>query len=109
LQSIDPSAAGREKLVNTYDNGIRFQVDEFFREFVSKTTNQNYVILYTSDHGQTLAEHGQVYTHMKPDQEIVDVPDFLVSGEGYGKKGSSPASPPASGFPISTISRPCST
>jgi glucan phosphoethanolaminetransferase (alkaline phosphatase superfamily) len=86
LQSIDPSAAGREKLVNTYDNGIRFQVDEFFREFVSKTTNQNYVILYTSDHGQTLAEHGQVYTHMKPDQEIVDVPDFLVSGEGYGKK-----------------------
>ena len=87
LQSIDPSAAGREKLVNTYDNGIRFQVDEFFREFVSKTTNQNYVILYTSDHGQTLAEHGQVYTHMKPDQEIVDVPDFLVSGESYDKKG----------------------
>ena len=86
-QSIDPSAAGREKLVNTYDNGIRFQVDEFFREFVSETTNRNYVILYTSDHGQTLAEHGQVYTHMKPDQEIVDVPDFLVSGEEYGKKG----------------------
>jgi len=84
---IDPSATGREKLVNTYDNGIRFQVDEFFRVFVSETTNQNYVILYTSDHGQTLAEHGQVYTHMKPDKVIVDVPDFLVSGERYGKKG----------------------
>jgi glucan phosphoethanolaminetransferase (alkaline phosphatase superfamily) len=86
-QSIDASAAGREKLVNTYDNGIRFQVDEFFREFVSETTNQNYSVLYTSDHGQTLAEHGQVYTHMKPDKEIVDVPAFLVSGERYGKKG----------------------
>ena len=86
-EAIDPSAAGREKLVNTYDNGIRFQVDEFFRVFVSETTNQNYAILYTSDHGQTLAEHGQVYTHMKPDKEIVDVPDFLVSGERYGKKG----------------------
>ncbi len=86
-ESIDPSAAGREKLVNTYDNGIRFQVDEFFRVFVSETTNQNYVMLYTSDHGQTLAEHGQVYTHMKPDKVIVDVPDFLVSGERYGKKG----------------------
>jgi glucan phosphoethanolaminetransferase (alkaline phosphatase superfamily) len=86
-QAIDSSAAGREKLVNTYDNGIRFQVDEFFRLFVSETTNQNYVLLYTSDHGQTLAEHGQAYTHMKPDQEIVDVPDFLVSGEGYSKKG----------------------
>ncbi len=86
-QAIDPSAVGREKLVNTYDNGIRFQVDEFFRLFVSETTNQNYAMLYTSDHGQTLAEHGQAYTHMKPDQEIVDVPDFLVSGEGYSNKG----------------------
>jgi glucan phosphoethanolaminetransferase (alkaline phosphatase superfamily) len=86
-EPIDPSTTGREKLVNTYDNGIRFQVDEFFRVFVSETTNQNYVILYTSDHGQTLSEHGQVYTHMKSDKVIVDVPDFLVSGEQYSKAG----------------------
>ena len=85
-EPIDISTAGREKLVNTYDNGIRFQVDEFFRVFVSETKNQNYVLLYTSDHGQTLAEQGQVYTHMKPDQVIVDVPVFLVSGEQYGRK-----------------------
>jgi len=87
LEAIDPSAAGREKLVNAYDNAIRFQVDEFFRVLVSETTNRNYAVLYTSDHGQTLAEHGQVYTHMKPDQEIVDVPAFIVSGEEYGKQG----------------------
>jgi len=86
-EPIDPSPSGREKLVNTYDNAIRFQVDEFFRVFVSDTTNQNYVILYTSDHGQTLAEHGQVYTHMKPDKVIVDVPGFFVAGERYSKKG----------------------
>lgn len=86
-EPIDPSTAGRERLVNTYDNAIRFQVDEFFRVFVSETTHQNYVVLYTSDHGQTLAEHGQAYTHMKPDKVIVDVPGFLVSGEGYGRKG----------------------
>ena len=85
-ESIDPSPVGREKLVNTYDNGIRFQVDEFFRVLVSETTNQNYVILYTSDHGQTLAEHGQMYTHMKPDRVIVDVPEFLLVGERYGQK-----------------------
>jgi glucan phosphoethanolaminetransferase (alkaline phosphatase superfamily) len=86
-QPIDPTPSGREKLVNTYDNGIRFQVDEFFRELVSQTTNQDYAVLYTSDHGQTLSEHGQRYTHMKPDPEIVDVPGFLVSGEGYGRQG----------------------
>ncbi len=87
LESIDPGPTGREKLVNSYDNGIRYQVDEFFRVFVSETTNQNYVILYTSDHGQTLAEHGQRYTHMKADPEIVDVPDFLVSSEQYARQG----------------------
>jgi glucan phosphoethanolaminetransferase (alkaline phosphatase superfamily) len=86
-EPIDPSTTGREKLINTYDNGIRFQVDEFFRMFVSETINQNYVILYTSDHGQTLAEHGQVYTHLKPDEVIVDVPNFLVSGEQFSKAG----------------------
>jgi hypothetical protein len=32
-------------------------------------------------------EHGQVYTHLKPDKVIVDVPEFLVPGERYGKKG----------------------
>jgi len=92
-ESIAPSTE-REKLVNTYDNAIRFQVDEFFRVFVSETTNQNYVILYTSDHGQTLAEHGQVYTHMKSDKVIVDVPDFLVSGKQYSKKGLLAGIPP---------------
>ncbi len=93
-EPIDLSATGREKLVNTYDNGLRFQVDEFFRVFVSETTNRNYVILYTSDHGQTLAEHGQVYTHMKPDEVIVDVPAFFVSGERYGRKGLLAGIPP---------------
>jgi len=93
-EPIDPGAAGREKLVNTYDNGIRFQVDEFFRVLVSETTNRNYVIMYTSDHGQTLAEHGQAYTHMKPDEVIVDVPAFFVSGERYSRKGLLAGIPP---------------
>jgi Predicted membrane-associated, metal-dependent hydrolase len=93
-ESINPSPFGREKLVNTYDNGIRFQVDEFFRVFVSETKNQNYVILYTSDHGQTLAEHGQIYTHMRPDKVIVDVPEFLLVGERYGQKKLLAAIPP---------------
>lgn len=94
LEPIDPSAMGREKLVNTYDNGIRFQVDDFFRVLVSETSNPNYVILYTSDHGQTLAEQGQVYTHMKSDPVIVDVPGFFVTGERYSKKGLLAGIPP---------------
>jgi glucan phosphoethanolaminetransferase (alkaline phosphatase superfamily) len=93
-EPIELGATGREKLVNTYDNGIRYQVDDFFRVFVSETRNQNYVLLYTSDHGQTLGEQGQVYTHLKPDPVIVDVPGFLVSGERYGRKGLLTGIPP---------------
>lgn len=80
---IDPSPAGREKLVNTFDDGIRFQVDDFFREIVTRAKNQNFVVLYTSDHGQTLSENGQRYTHAKPDKVIVDVPCFIVEGGTY--------------------------
>lgn len=80
---IDPSPAGREKLVNAFDDGIRYQVDEFFREILSRTKNQNFVVIYTSDHGQTLSENGQRYTHAKPDKVIVDVPCFIVQGAAY--------------------------
>jgi len=85
-EPIDPIPAGREKLVNTYDNGLRFVVDEFFQILVSNTRNQNYIILYTSDHGQTLSEHGQIYTHAKPDKVIADVPEFFVAGQHYAKQ-----------------------
>jgi glucan phosphoethanolaminetransferase (alkaline phosphatase superfamily) len=83
--TIDPSPAGREKLVNTYDNGLRYQVDEFFHQLVTRIKDQNYVVVYTSDHGQTLSEKGQRYTHAKPDKVIVDVPCFFVQGSAYDR------------------------
>lgn len=85
--AIDPSPEGREKLVNTFDNGLRYEVDEFFRELQTRTSNRNYVVLYTSDHGQTLSESGQRYTHAKPDKVIVDVPCFLIRGDAYHDDG----------------------
>jgi len=85
-ESIDPSAVGRMKLVNTYDNGIRYAVDEFFQVLVSNIENQNYIILYTSDHGQTLSEHGQIYTHAQADKVVVDVPEFFIISQYHKKK-----------------------
>jgi glucan phosphoethanolaminetransferase (alkaline phosphatase superfamily) len=84
---IDPSPAGREKLVNAFDDGIRYQVDDFFHELLTRAKNQNFVVVYTSDHGQTLSENGQRYTHAKPDKVIVDVPCFIVEGSAYEKSG----------------------
>jgi len=82
-ERIDPSPAGRERLVNTYDNGLRFAVDDFFRTLIARTRNEDFVILYTSDHGQTLSEAGQLYTHAAPDKVILDVPFFFVVGGEY--------------------------
>jgi len=79
-EPIDPSPTGREKLVNTYDNGIRFQVDEFFRVFVSDTTKSELCHPVHIGPWPDVGEHGQVYTHAMPDQVIVDVPELPRGG-----------------------------
>jgi glucan phosphoethanolaminetransferase (alkaline phosphatase superfamily) len=43
----------REKSLNSYMNGIRWSVDDWFKNLLSKSGDfKRYVIIYTSDHGQ---------------------------------------------------------
>lgn len=54
----------REKMVNSFKNVIRWNVDLFFKYLIEKLGDRkDYIIIYTSDHGQTLLEHGIVSTH----------------------------------------------
>jgi len=50
------------KMRNSYRNAIRWNVDEFFKYLVPKLTDST-LIIYTSDHGQNLLEHGIKSTH----------------------------------------------
>lgn len=57
----------REKSLNTYMNGIRWSVDDWFKKLLSDSGEfKPYVIIYTSDHGQNIVDDGTLATHCRP-------------------------------------------
>lgn len=69
-----------ELLKNTYDNGLVYAVDRFFRILIpDPALLQNTVIIYTSDHGQTLSQHGETWFHCESTHNEAVVPLLLIS------------------------------
>jgi glucan phosphoethanolaminetransferase (alkaline phosphatase superfamily) len=57
----------REKSLNSFMNGIRWSVDDWFKNLLSENGDyQTYVIVYTSDHGQNIVDDGTLATHCRP-------------------------------------------
>jgi glucan phosphoethanolaminetransferase (alkaline phosphatase superfamily) len=57
----------REKSLNTFMNGIRWSVDDWFKGLLSESGEfRNYAIIYTSDHGQNIVDDGKLGTHCRP-------------------------------------------
>jgi glucan phosphoethanolaminetransferase (alkaline phosphatase superfamily) len=57
----------REKSLNTFMNGVRWSVDDWFRTLLSQRDGfRPYVIVYTSDHGQNIVDDGTLGTHCRP-------------------------------------------
>jgi glucan phosphoethanolaminetransferase (alkaline phosphatase superfamily) len=57
----------REKSLNSYMNGIRWSVDDWFRGLLSESGEfERYVIIYTADHGQNIVDDGTLATHCRP-------------------------------------------
>jgi glucan phosphoethanolaminetransferase (alkaline phosphatase superfamily) len=56
-------ADSRVQLLHAYNNALRWSVDGFFQKFFSRLDKQNVLIVYTSDHGQSLMEGGQRISH----------------------------------------------
>jgi len=73
----------REQLVNSYDNAIRYNVDNFFRQLTKPTLPENTTIIYTSDHGQTLSEYGEHWTHCRDTKNEAIVPLLMVTTKAY--------------------------
>lgn len=60
------TATNKDKSINSYLNAIKFTVDDFFKEFFAKTKlldSKNSLIIYTSDHGQSILEGTSNGTH----------------------------------------------
>ena len=69
------------KMRNSYKNAVRWTVDEFCKYFLPKLPDSTLVV-YTSDHGQTLMEHGIITTHwdlIDPSPLQAMVPLFFYS------------------------------
>lgn len=60
------SKANKAKTINSYLNAINWRVDEFFKYFFSKSKildRDDTIIIYTSDHGQSIFENNILLTH----------------------------------------------
>ena len=90
LDKLDESA--RERLINSYDNAIVYNIDDFFRTIVAGVDLNSSVMIYTSDHGQTLGDDGVFSTHARQVKGVMEVPFFVVSGKEFHlKKIASPS------------------
>ena len=57
----------REKSLNSFMNGVRWSVDDWFKSLLSESGEfEPYVIVYTSDHGQNIVDDGTLGTHCRP-------------------------------------------
>lgn len=68
-----------ELISNPYDNGILYNVNNFFeRLLMNRDVLEDTVILYTSDHGQTLFENGVSWLHCNYIPQEAIVPLILI-------------------------------
>jgi glucan phosphoethanolaminetransferase (alkaline phosphatase superfamily) len=56
-------STNRDELIDSYNNGIVWGVDGFFKKLLPAVDLRNTLLLYTSDHGQNLFEGGGGITH----------------------------------------------
>ena len=82
----------REALVNTYDNTILYTdhvIAEQIRLLESVSASVDSLLIYISDHGESLGEHGH-YLHGTPyafaPEEQTKVPFLLWMSEGYRQR-----------------------
>jgi glucan phosphoethanolaminetransferase (alkaline phosphatase superfamily) len=83
-----------ERVKNAYDNGIRFNVDVFFQHLLPDTaaSTAHTMIVYTSDHGQTLFEGGVDWLHCNYTTAEASVPLILIGRLPFEPDTTYPAS-----------------
>ncbi|MDP7319977.1 MAG: sulfatase-like hydrolase/transferase [Bacteriovoracaceae bacterium] len=62
MRPFEELGASKKRLINSYKNSIRWNVDEFFKLLLHEVDLSDTLIVYTSDHGQNLMDRG-VMTH----------------------------------------------
>lgn len=83
IGAIASETTEEDKLLSSYSKAISWAVDHFFESLLSDANLDNSVLIYTSDHGQALADGGYKMTHCSK-SDVVEgeglVPIFLWTG-----------------------------
>ena len=72
----------RRGIVRDYHKALRWSVDGFFERVMPEIARSNAVLIYTSDHGQSMFEGGYDLSHCsgRPNRGEVSVPLFVLAG-----------------------------
>ena len=86
-KSADVAMCDKDELVNAYDNTI-LAVDDFISSIIGMLSHKRAMLIYTSDHGESLGEGGY-YLHGKPKKtappEQFVVPFLFWFSDSYTK------------------------
>jgi glucan phosphoethanolaminetransferase (alkaline phosphatase superfamily) len=68
----------RGEMLRNYNNAILWSVDTFFQKLLNRFDPDKVLLVYTSDHGQSLMDGGQRKTHCTSPSEKTQVGEGLV-------------------------------
>ncbi len=78
----DMSHCTLEEIINSYDNSILF-TDYFVKKVIDKVRNKKALVIYTSDHGESLGENGRFLHGTYNQAEQVEVSMLLWASDKY--------------------------
>ena len=75
----------RRKIINSYKNTLRYNIDNFFKNLLGDAPKKlrDCTIIYTSDHGQSFMEYGQLESHSTYYLEQAIVPFLIFSTDSW--------------------------
>ena len=83
LDSHDVGSATHEQIINSYDNTI-LATDRFLAALVDRLRDRNAIMIYVSDHGENLGEHGE-YLHVNGYEETRRPACMIWFSEEYAR------------------------
>jgi glucan phosphoethanolaminetransferase (alkaline phosphatase superfamily) len=78
--NIIKDSISRSHRINSYDNALIYNSNTFWASLFSEgNKNNNAVFVYTSDHGQTLQDNGEIRSHGGSYKKEASVPLFMIN------------------------------
>lgn len=75
------SELSHEQMINSYDNTI-VETDHFLSELIETIRNRNAILIFISDHGESLGENG-IYLHAEDSPELHNPAAFVWWSDKY--------------------------